>query len=339
MIYKTALITTTINVPTVLGHYRRLGPHVMFFIAGDRKTPDTEVTRFLHDIPNHAYYGIDWQHKLGYKCSRLLGENNDSRRNIALLEAVKWGADIIVSVDDDMIPLTDDFFSRIEQTLTQPFSGLQLGDDGYWVNSGAFTIPPVRQRGLPLDFTELNCFSSVHNAQIGAMQGSILGVADTDAARALTSNTTVLGVTDILRSGFVVNPRSLAVFNSQFVAFRRELAPCFAQFYLWQGRNTDIFASLVMRRVMREMNLHTYFGPPLGFHARTARDLKKDLKAEMFGIEHVQDFASILEHMPRFAVDKSYTRQIYEHMKNVLWFPDANREAALAFLDDMDSVL
>ena len=35
----------------------------------------------------------------------LTGWNTDRRRNFALLEALKWGADLIVSVDDDMIPM------------------------------------------------------------------------------------------------------------------------------------------------------------------------------------------------------------------------------------------
>ena len=101
-------------MPTVLSLYRACDPDVMFFIAGDRKTDDLAVTNFLIDIPNHAYYGIDTQHKLGYKCSRLLGENTITRRNIMLLEALKWGADVIVTVDDDNIPLDKTYFSNFE---------------------------------------------------------------------------------------------------------------------------------------------------------------------------------------------------------------------------------
>ena len=37
---KTALITTTVNIPTVLALYRKLGPDVSFFVAADEKTPE-----------------------------------------------------------------------------------------------------------------------------------------------------------------------------------------------------------------------------------------------------------------------------------------------------------
>lgn len=335
---RVALITTTINVPKVLALYRQLGPRVMMFVAADEKTP-LEAYEFCASI-NCEIYSPDHQSDLGYECSELLGWNNDSRRNIALLEAVKAGADIIVSVDDDMIPTEKDFFERFDSVLSGHHSGLQLGAPGEWFDAGQFTTPPARQRGLPVDCKTSHDFSLTMDVQIGAAQGIILGVPDTDAFTTISNKPFVTGVSDVLRTGFVVDPNAKAVFNSQITAFRRELAPCFAQFYKWQGRNTDIFASLIMRRIMREKNLHTYYGPPIGFHARSLRDPLHDLNTEMWGIERVQAFSNCLDHciLPTDSVIENL-HWIWLALGESRQVEQECLHAARAFLSDMERVL
>ena len=149
----------------------------------------------------------------------------------------------------------------------------------------------------------------------------------------------VLSATDVLKAGFVAHPAALGVFNSQFTAFRRELAPCFAQFYKWQGRNTDIMASLIMRRVMREMNLYTYYGPPTGFHARTQRDPLKDLKAEIWGLEHVAEFAAELDKWEMDLTSQSVAHAVRFFYSASKVIPEGCHEAAMAFLDDIEGAL
>lgn len=336
---KTALITTTINFPTVLALYRKLGPDVRFFVAIDEKTPEEAANFLAYDLPNTqiSYLKHEW------KCSPLLGYNTDSRRNIALLEAVKWGAEIIVSIDDDMIPMSPDFFQRIEDTLISPYSGLCFGAEGEWFNATSQTMPPTRQRGLPTNFYVNHPGRGfVHNVQIGAMQGIILGTPDTDASTTIVNRPFVHSVTDIARSGFVVDTSAKAVFNSQITAFRRELAPAFAQFYKWQGRNTDIFASLIMRRIMRDRDLYTFYGPPTGFHARSDRHPIGDLKTEMWGAENVERFTKYLDENNVLDKRESVLEQLralhFDLGACAYWSKQAS-EAALAFLDDMKSVL
>ena len=333
---RTALITTTVNVPHVLALYRKLDPDVRFFVAGDRKTPQAAYD-FCDALGNCVALRPTAQTK--WKCSELISWDNDSRRDIALLEALQWGADIVVSVDDDMVVCSPDFFERIETVLTTPYSGLQFGRAGYWCDAGQFTVPPARQRGLPLECETHNDMTFVSGASIGALQGIILGVPDTDSLTMYVSKPQVLSATDVLHSGLVMHPEALGVFNSQFSAFRRELAPAFAQFYKWQNRNTDIIASVIMRRIMRVNKLYTYFGLPTGYHARTARNPVKEFKAELFGLEQIQSVATVLERMDRFAVDKSIVRQIYEKLATLEWWPERCAEAAFAFLDDAETTL
>ena len=330
---KVGLITTTINVPRVLELYRKLVPDdCRFFVSIDKKTPEEAVNFLVHDLANtHCIFLRDQEQ---YEHSKFIGWNTDSRRNIALLAALEWGADLIVSIDDDMIPQGDwDFASRFEF----PFDGLQLGARHHWFDAGVFSAPPAPQRGLPPDVLPVSGAEHVVDAAIGAAQGIIFGVPDTDAVTAMSKAPRVLGATDILRNGFVVHPQAFSVFNSQFTAFRRELAPAFAQFYKHQGRNTDIFASMLMRRIMQDRNLYTYFGPPMAFHARTPRPLFKDLKAEMWGLEHIEEWAMYLA-MSSLPIT-SVTDQCRVLTEGCAIFSDEMKACARAWYNDVEKVL
>ncbi len=63
----------------------------------------------------------------------------------------------------------------------------------------------------------------------------------------------------------------------------------------------------------------------------------KDLKAEMFGMEHIVHLAEILDNIP--ALPKYPVRTIYEILSHVPWMPKAVNELAQAFMDDVESVM
>jgi hypothetical protein len=336
---KTALITTTINVPRVLSLYRAHGPDVMFFVAGDLKTP-LETEQFCGEMDKCIYMSPAKQQMLGYKSDKLNGDNTDSKRNIALLEAMRWGAELIISVDDDMgigasFDETNNFFTDFLEFFGTPFSGLQLGSPNHWFDHGQYTVPPARARGLPYDVYFVADPSFLAVAEVGVAQGVILGVPDTDACTAIVAHPFVDSMTNILQNGFVVHPKANAVFNSQLTAFRAELAPAFAQFYFAQGRNTDIFSSLLMRRIMREKNWYTYYGPPYGFHARQPRPLLKDLQAERYGVDNIVRYAEYLNRAP-LPKDISVVESCRILAQG---WNGPELEAALAWYEDCEKVL
>jgi hypothetical protein len=326
---KIAVVMTTINVPTVLALYKQyvLGD-TMFFVAGDLKTPDA-ARDFCLPFVNVLYYPPDEQKK--WRSSEIIGWNTDSRRNFAVLEALRWGADLIISVDDDMIPHPS-FFACFEILFQGKWSGLQLGAPGQWFDHGSYTMPPARARGLPAmaQFSmPPSQVEGVHDVTIGAAQGIILGVPDTDAKAALGQRPFIRGVSDILRYGFVTHPQAYSVFNSQVTAFRRELAPGFAQFYGEQGRNTDIFASLFMRSRMRDLGWYTHYGLPMAYHNRSVRDLNKDLEAEQWGVENIEAFAKELDGWKQGMISPVLCSKVLSEKNQKmydLWFEDC-REA------------
>lgn len=331
-----ALVTTSINDCRVLRNYARirndagLDNYVRFFVAIDEKTPD--LNPLAEELGNmEIVHGGEW------KSSEMIGWNTDSRRNFAVLAALKWGADILISVDDDMVPLDDSLFLAAEHMLSRPFSGLQLGATRGWIDAGQLTVPPARQRGLPTFDAARNIPGFVDGVAVGAWQGVILGVPDTDAATVIANAPLVHSATDILRHGFVASINSRAVFNSQWTAFRRELAPAFFQHYAVQGRNTDIIASLIMRRIMRDRGLYTLYGPPFAFHNRTLRDPLKDLQAEIWGLTHVSRFAQELDDMVYLPTDKPVAEQVRHIAGSAVL--EESREVIKAWCDDCEAVL
>jgi hypothetical protein len=335
---KTALILTTINVPTVLALYRRLDPSVRFFVACDEKTPKAAYD-FCASIPDCEVYSPERQKVLGWECSPLIGWETIARRNIALLEALKWGADLIVSIDDDNIAMDwryfDDFVGLFEHnepfrkrngllvpmaTGSHPgvpvaFSGLKVSGIG-WFDPGQLQFPlsgaPVCQRGFPQQLPSCLSFEPVVDARIGVAQGAVLGDPDTSAVDRISRHPAVHQVSEVLRAGVVSDPRATwAPLNAQNIAFLRELAPCFLMVPQWQ-RYDDIWAGLIAQRIMREQGLVVYYGRPFVFQQRNAHNLVKDLKAEIFGMQHTLEFANWLNIL-------TFSNSSVLEMVKVLW--------------------
>jgi len=340
---KTALITTTINVPTVLSLYRAIAPRssrgvdpdVRFFVACDKKTP-VEARDFCCRLDNCLVYSSEQQDELGYSCSSLIGWNTIARRNIALLEALKWGADVIVSIDDDNMSLGADYFGSFVETLGAPFDGIKLSTK--WFDPASLAFPRVVQRGFPQHAPRCETKRvPVINAKIGVAQGMILGDPDTSAIDRISQHPEVHQVSELLRAGIVTDPRECyAPLNSQNIAFVRELAPCFLMVPSY-GRYDDIYSSLVAQRVMRERGYHVHYGQPFAWQQRNQHDLLKDLRAEQFGAEHIIEFASWLDGFLGQTDVIGFLRVMATNLPKFI--PSGTQELWLAWLSDCEAVM
>jgi hypothetical protein len=338
---KVGLITTTINVPRVLELYRAHDPDVRFFVAMDKKTPEKawEFCENLHNCHLCRYHETG----LAYACDDLIGWNTIARRNIALLEALKWGAELIVSIDDDNIPLNTRYFEDFTSAFDGTFYGIKAQSLGDWFDPASLCFPRVVQRGFPQhEFGEgLASFYAVTGARIGVAQGMILGDPDTSAVDRISQRPEVHQVSELLRAGIVADPKeTYAPVNSQNIAFIRELAPCFLMVPAF-GRYDDIYAGLVAQRVMRECGLHVGFGRPFVWQQRNPHDLLRDLAAEQWGAEHILKFAAWLD---VFTFTKSQSvigmlRVMFTNLPD--WMPERGKlqELGLAWLDDAEGVL
>lgn len=335
---KVALVTTTIYVPRVLALYREFDPDVKMFIAGDRKTPHDELRSFVADLGNARYYSDADQEALGYRCSPIIGWNRIMRRNVALLEAIKSGADIIVSIDDDNIPLSRGYFDDFRRILGNPFAGLCLRTSSGWFNAGALLEPPVYHRGFPYEHRHVDPgvrIGAVTDARIGVAAGLWVGDPDIDAMERLTNRPLAERVASIAEAGVAVSSGCIAPFNTQNTAFIRELAPLLMVF-VGVGRYDDIWASYVAQRVMAETGHLVHFGPPLVWQDRNPHNLWQNLRDEILGMEVGTRFADDLE-----AVDiqglsvVEALRTLHERIATWDYVPDDVSRLGLAWCDDL----
>jgi hypothetical protein len=350
---KTALILTTINIPTVLSLYRAHDPDVRFFVAMDKKTPG-EAYRFCNRLPNCVPIVdgnvdlVTFRDRGGYACSDLIGWNTISRRNIALLEALKWGADVIVSIDDDNIPLDTCYFWHYEcSSLASPFNGIKVKPAFYgWFDPGHLQFTRVGdtvvQRGFPQAYpSDFGGFTSVTGAKIGVAQGMILGDPDTSAVDRISRHPQVHQVSELLRAGIVTDPReTYAPLNSQNIAFIRELAPCFFMVPQWQ-RFDDIYAGLVAQRVMRDRGYFVHYGQPFVWQQRNPHDLLKDLAAEQWGAEHILDFTAWLDGftLPKQVPAVEAMKIFFTNLPDFIPERGKLQELALAWCSDIEGVM
>jgi hypothetical protein len=341
---KLALITTTINIPSVLALYRRfdLSAAVRFFVAIDDKTPRS-VPVFLDSLGNCQV--VD---QTDYKCDAIIGRNSIQRRNLALLEALKWGADIIVSVDDDNIPIDPNYFHQFEAVFNprrwdhtligRNWSGLCAHSVNGWFDPGAFLVPPATHRGFPAHIVPETYFEAITNAKIGVAAGMVLGDPDISAVERLARGTRVSGVGEILKAGIVVDPQTHTVFNSQNTAFLRQFAPAMM---MWPGvsRYDDIMASLVTQRVMREHGYHVHFGRPLVYQQRNAHDLRQDLAGEVWGMQYADKIAVLLDDIDVRGSVIDGVRNIFLQLGKYDFIPSIVSECGAAWCDDVEGVL
>ena len=339
---KTALITTTINIPHVLKLYRACSTDVAFFVTGDMKTDSIPFKQFCREIPNcFAYDAVDQNTSMNWACHERIGWNTIGRRNIALLEALKWGADIIVTIDDDNIPMNLDYFDDFEKVLQAPFSGCQV-EPAVWFNVGALCVPNFVQRGFPVEQLS-NCYAVKHvvNAKIGVASGVALLDPDIGAVERIANAPNIHGVYELLRAGVAFRPqwKQWTVFNSQVTTFLRELAPAMLMVPQWK-RFDDIFASLICQRVMRHRELFVHHGQPFVAQQRNEHNLHDDLAAEAWGMRYVQAFAAWLDdlELPEVSI-ASDVRMIYARIQELAWMPAGVSDIGTTWVSDCEQVL
>ena len=339
---KIALITTTINVPKVLALYREIGPDVEFFVAGDRKSPHEAIRAFLKGVPNAHYFSDIDQESMCLASSEIIGWNTIMRRNFALFVAIKSRADIIVTIDDDNIPVSRNYFDEFRQIFSRPFCGLQVETDNRSFDVGQLLLPKVHHRGFPYDRRGISPtlkMTPVSQATVGVAAGLWVGDPDIDAMARITNAPAIHNMSEVLQHGIVVAKDNLTVFNSQNTAFRRELAPLMM---VWTavGRYDDIWASYFAQFLMQTTSSQIHFGKPFVWQDRNPQNLWRNLKDEMLGMEMTPRFLEDL-----WAIDAGKDtmldrmRRTYDRMASFDYLPPAVCKLGRAWCDDLESIL
>ncbi len=338
---RICLISTTIHVPTVLDLYRRSGPEVEMIIAGDRKSPHAEIRQYLDRIGGATYLSDSDQEKMGTRSSEIIGWNKIMRRNLALLEAIRRKPDVIVTIDDDNIPVDTNYFADVEAAFSHPFDGLAFTSAPGWFNAGELLTPRVFHRGFSYSKRQEPTLSArpITDAKVGVLAGLWLGDPDIDAMTRIHDGPIATGASMLAERLVVAAADSYSPFNTQNTAVLGELAPlllCCVDI----GRYDDIWASYVAERVFRETGHVVAYGKPFVWQERNAQNLWNNLKDEMFGMQATDAFVSTIEAAPiegSTVVEK--LRSVYRWIGKHDEFPKIVSELGEAWCADVEDAL
>ena len=332
-----AIVSTSINSePSAYADWAKIG---RLIVAGDLNTPHI-LERFIWDLgTQHTYLTPTQQER--WESSEVIGWNCIQRRNIAILEAIRTGADYIITVDDDNIPLNDihhiiDAFedNRMSTLFTSP-----LG----WYDPCQHLIPPVWHRGFPytyrhpLNEAKISTFDKI-DMPVGVVASTWLGEPDVGAIDRMANPLQVYGSDVILRySDIALAPGTWAPFNSQATAWDAKYA---SLMMCWPGvgRFDDIFASFIARRVLDELGVVVKYTHPLVHQDRNDHNVLTDLKNEMFGYEFQDEICEILRavDLSDLSTVTSMQLRIYEELFNGARFlRGQTRDAFKCWMNDV----
>jgi hypothetical protein len=288
--------------------YRASDPDVLMIIAGDLKTTHEEVKALCRELGNAVYLDPAAQDRLGYTCGDVLGWRSIQRRNIALLEAIRSGAGVVLSIDDDNAPRNargdPDYFGLLRLAFGGPSGHVVMSLDG-WFNVGDLAEDAYYYRGLPFSLRQGVALGwdwedrrvQPQTRRVGVVNGLIYGDPDINAIDRYPGGGPRVEKYHLV-DGLYVNPRTTwTPINSQNTAYVRELAPL-AFVLPGVGRYDDIWASFMALRVMEATDYHVYFGEPSVVQERNPHNWLVDLGKELYGMQHTEAFCTGLKAVP-----------------------------------------
>lgn len=270
-----AIVTTTISKPTeALRRFAALSNWILIVVA-DQKTPAESFSRL-----DCHYLTPDDQQTRYSELSELIGWNCIERRNIGYIEAVRMGAQVVASVDDDNIPYEgwgEDLLvgKTVEIDCYTPL-------DEVFDPLSATNHPELWHRGFPFQLVARKNELSIQKVtrSVLVQAGLWNGDPDIDATQRLAIAPSV----DFNVSRPYCSTR-ISPFNSQNTFF---YAPVMKDFMNLCGlkRMQDIWGSYLFQKRWPDSVVYT---PASVYQARNPHDLSTDWHDEVMGY-HSLDF-------------------------------------------------
>lgn len=332
-----AIVLTTINVPNnILEFVEKANGEWLPIVVGDLKTPHDEVEKICR-AAHGVYLSPEKQMTLGFSHAAAIPWNCYDRKNIGYLFALREGAEIIYSTDDDNYPPEhwDSYVRLGKQSIEVVHS------DSQWWNCCSLGDARITPRGYPvwLFRDESNYQFNKKDADVAVQVGLWLDDPDVDAMTRLICNPVV---TSYIDKDVALEIGTMCPYNSQNTFISREMMPahmlwCCARTSFY--RYDDIFAGYVGQVIGWHYGKTVKFGRPILHQTRNPHDPIKDLKSEIGGMECQRDFLSILRSIEFHDWSKSdnlrqivYTvldriPQLPEHLKTQVdtWCADLNK--------------
>lgn len=267
------IITTTINPPTeaLLKFSQMTEWHVV--VAGDLKTPHKEYTK----LQNITYLSPEDQEKISKELSDAIGWKCIQRRNFALIQAYRMGADVVATIDDDNIPYSNwgsEIFVNESPEVCMYSTSQEVFDPLF-----ATEHSELWHRGFPLQLVAGRESEYAGKKIINCLIQADLWDGDHD----------IDAVVRISRSPVVkfngIEPYTsdkIAPFNSQNTFLSRSVIP----YYMvlpHVGRMDDIWGAYILQQRLSSEMPFTVYNKPTVYQDRNPQDLVKNLENELIG--------------------------------------------------------
>ncbi len=305
------IVLTTINIPDVLHSvvnnlkkFDRLGT-VKCWVVGDRKTPPA-CADFINELKTTGldveFLSIEYQDEWGKVYPvfyNLIPYNNDARRIIGYLHALKENCERLIVLDDDNYLIDDVDFIGHHSTTGKTHDGELLRSPNGFFNICEDLIMnkqyKVYPRGYPFELrgvsNNFEFFEKNDDKIIGVTAGLWLDAPDVDATMWL-NNGKVKGIAYVGRDVTVLSDDTWTPINTQNTSVCRDLIPAFISipmgFKLANNmifhRYGDIWGGYIIQAVMKGTRHHVNFGQPLVDHRRNPHNFIQDLSQELWGI-------------------------------------------------------
>ncbi len=269
---KKYIISTTINPPTkAIKKFDNLKGWNLI-VSGDLKTPSN------YKLKNGVYLSPRDQEKISKKLSDLIGWNCIQRRNFAMILAFKKGAEIIATVDDDNIPLSNweenliiDKKIKVKKYITkeEAFDPISVTNHNHLWHRG-FPLQILKNKNKKKKIIETN---SNFDIQADFWNGD----PDIDAICRME----YAPECNFKKSVFPFTSNKPSPFNSQNTFLKREVI---RHYFLFPhiGRMDDIWASYYVEA----KGYKVLYNKPSVYQRRNLHDLTKDMKKEFIGYEN-----------------------------------------------------
>ncbi len=252
---------------------------------------------FLKIAPDNVDFIILSQNKLEKKYERTVEFNDDeifkeswifnrhTKRNFGFAYGYKQNYDMIITLDDDCFPLSENYFqehiTRLTNTTDDFFNMLQL------FSNIPDTVFDQGARGHPKETTKK--FPVVVNQ--GLWQGDLDLWASTISNTLKSSNGKIpepLSTQSKVIQDFVIPKGQLTTVCGMNIGFLKEVTPAFAWTYQEPdgdqvARYDDIWAGLFIKVILDKLDKRMNAGNPVILHDKGARDVTIDLEWEKNG--------------------------------------------------------
>ncbi len=283
---KTALIVTSISAPNAVLKSLAAGSLAHgwdFIVTGDTKSPADFALEGCH------YLSIAQQEAGVHELGRVCPTRSYARKNIAYLEAIARGAEVIVETDDDNFPRAEFWLPRVSQVACRP-----VNHQG-WVNVYAyFSENFIYPRGLPLDHARATppVPAAPQRIECPLQQGLADDNPDVDAVYRM-----LFPLPFVFDKG--IAPVALldgawCPFNSQNTTFFKKIFPLLYLPAHCSFRMTDIWRSFVAQRILHHLGYPVMFHGSTVWQERNEHSLHRDFCDEVSGYVNNHEIRSAL---------------------------------------------